>query len=121
MREGVVGDPWRIKLRPGRPMAGAFHIPNLARPEARAGVMAAIGICYTLLAVFELWRGRGDGVWRWPIMVLLLCHAATIPIHIPVAGAWQHPDPADVDLLNLHGLRGRVCINLRGVFIRGFR
>ena len=61
--------------------------------------MAAIGIGYTLLAVFELWRGRGDGVWRWPIMVLLLAHAASIPIHIPVAGAWKHPDPADLDLL----------------------
>jgi diguanylate cyclase (GGDEF)-like protein len=73
--------------------------PIYARPEARATVMAAIGICYTLLAVSELWRGRGDGVWRWPIMVLLLGHAASIPIHIPVAGAWKHPDPADVDLL----------------------
>jgi diguanylate cyclase (GGDEF)-like protein len=73
--------------------------PVYAQPEARAAVMAAIGICYTLLAVFELWRGRGDGVWRWPIIVLLLAHAASIPIHIPVAGAWKHPDPADVDLL----------------------
>ena len=61
--------------------------------------MAAIGIGYTLLAVRELWLGRGDGVWRWPIMVLLLGHAASIPIHIPIAGAWKHPDPADVDLL----------------------
>ena len=32
-------------------------------------------------------------------MVLLLGHAASIPIHIPIAGAWKHPDPADVDLL----------------------
>jgi len=30
---------------------------------------------------------------------LLLGHAASIPIHIPVAGAWNHPNPADVDLL----------------------
>ena len=73
--------------------------PIYARPEARATVMATIGICYTLLAVLELWRGRGDGVWRWPIMLLLLGHAASIPIHIPVAGAWKHPNPADVDLL----------------------
>ena len=51
------------------------------------------------LAVLELWRGRGDGAWRWPIVVLLLAHAASIPIHIPVAGAWKHPDPADADLL----------------------
>ena len=54
--------------------------PIYARPEARATVMAAIGIGYTLLAVRELWLGRGDGVWRWPIMVLLLGHAASIPI-----------------------------------------
>ena len=52
-----------------------------------------------LLAVRELWLGRGDGVWRWPIMGLLLGHAASIPIDIPIAGAWKHPDPADVDLL----------------------
>jgi len=73
--------------------------PIYARPEARAAVMAAIGICYMLLAVYELRRGRGDGVWRWPIMALLLAHAASIPVHIPVAGAWKHPDPADVDLI----------------------
>ena len=43
-------------------------------------------------------------VWRWPIMVLLLAHAAAIPIHIPLAGAWTHPDPSDpsdLDLLTL--------------------
>ena len=73
--------------------------PIYARPEARATVMAAIGIGYTLLAVRELWLGRGDGVWRWPIMVLLLGHAASIPINIPIAGVWKHPDPADLDLL----------------------
>jgi|ERR1700733_16287031 hypothetical protein len=73
--------------------------PIYARPEARAFVMAAIGICYKLLSVLELWRGRGDGAWRWPIMMLLLAHAASIPIYIPIAGAWRHPDPADVDLL----------------------
>src|SRR5215467_570756 len=68
--------------------------PVCARPEARASVMAAIGVGYTLLAVRELWLGYGDGVWRWPIIVLLLGHAASIPIHIPIAGAWKHPDPA---------------------------
>jgi diguanylate cyclase (GGDEF)-like protein len=73
--------------------------PIYARPEARATVIAAIGIIYTLLAVLELWRGRGDDVWRWPIMLLLLAHAVAIPIHIPLAGAWIHPDPSDLDLL----------------------
>jgi diguanylate cyclase (GGDEF)-like protein len=75
--------------------------PIYARPEARATVMAAIGVAYTLLVVFELWRGRGDQVWRWPIMVLLLVHAAAIPIHIPLAGALTHPDPSDPSDLDL--------------------
>ena len=77
-------------------------------------MMAAIGIAYTLLIVFELWRGRGDQVWRWPIMVLLLAHAAAIPIHIPLAGALTHPDPSDpsdLDLLTFAVFEGAfVCI-----------
>jgi hypothetical protein len=85
-----------------------------SRPEARATVMAAIGVAYTLLVVFELWRGRGDQVWRWPIMVLLLAHAAAIPIHIPLAGAWARPDPSapsDLDLLTFAIFEGAfVCI-----------
>ena len=85
--------------------------PIYARPEARATVMAAIGIVYTLLAVFELWRGRGDDVWRWPVIVLLLAHAAAIPIHIPLAGALTHPDPSDVDLLTFAIFEGAfVCM-----------
>jgi diguanylate cyclase (GGDEF)-like protein len=73
--------------------------PIYALPEARAIVMAAIAIAYALLTVVELWRGRGDGVWRWPIMLLLLGHAAAIPVRIPLAGALSHPAPSDVDLL----------------------
>jgi diguanylate cyclase (GGDEF)-like protein len=73
--------------------------PIYARPEARASVIVAIGVSYTLFAVFELWRGRGGGAGRWPIMALLLGHAASLPTHIPIAGAWKHPDPTDVDLL----------------------
>jgi diguanylate cyclase (GGDEF)-like protein len=85
--------------------------PIYARPEARATVISTIGVVYTFLAVFELWRGRGDEVWRWPIMVLLLIHAAAIPIHIPLAGAWIHPDPTDLDLLTFAIVEGAlVCI-----------
>jgi len=93
--------------------------PIYARPEARATVMAAIGIVFTLLAFFELWRGRGDDVWRWPIMVLLLAHAAAIPIHISLAGALTHPDPSDVDLFTFFDLRGCIHLYQRGVFARG--
>jgi diguanylate cyclase (GGDEF)-like protein len=73
--------------------------PIYERPKARAIVMAAIAVFYTLLALLELWRGRGDGAWRWPVMLLLLAHAAAIPVQIPLAGAWGNPDPSDVDLL----------------------
>jgi diguanylate cyclase (GGDEF)-like protein len=75
--------------------------PIYSRPEARATVIAAIGVAYTLLVVFELWRGRGDQAWRWPIIVLLLVHAAAILIHIPLAGALIHPDPSDPSDLDL--------------------
>jgi diguanylate cyclase (GGDEF)-like protein len=75
--------------------------PIYSRPEARATVMAAIGVVYTLLIVFELWRGRGDQLWRWPVMVLLLAHAAAIPIHIPLVGALTNPDPSDPSDLDL--------------------
>ncbi len=80
-------------------IAACSIAPIYARPEARATVMAAIAVFYTMLALHELWRGRGDGAWRWPIMLLLLGHAAAIPVRISIAGAWVHPDPSDLDLL----------------------
>ena len=80
-------------------IAACSIAPVYALAEARATVMAAIAVFYTLLALLELWRGRGDSTMRWPIMLLLLAHAAAIPIQIPLAGAWAHPDPSDVDLL----------------------
>ena len=73
--------------------------PIYALPAARATVMAAIAITYALLAVLELWRGRGEDVWRWPIMLLLLGHAAAIPIRIPLAGSATDPNSFNVDLL----------------------
>ena len=63
-------------------------------------VMASIGIVYTLLAVFELWRGRGDDVWRWPVIVLLLAHAAAVPIHIRTVP--QRPEHMLKYLTGLH-------------------
>ncbi len=80
-------------------IAACSIAPIYALAKARATVMAAIAVFYTLLALLELWRGRGDSTWRWPIMLLLLAHAAAIPIQIPLAGAWARPDPSDVDLL----------------------
>lgn len=80
-------------------LAACSIAPIYARAEARASVLAAIAVFYTLLTVLELWRGRGDGAWRWPIMLVLLGHAAAIPVRIPLAGMWLHPDPANARLL----------------------
>jgi diguanylate cyclase (GGDEF)-like protein len=75
--------------------------PIYARPEARATVMAAIAIVYALLTVLELWRGRVDGygLWRWPIMLLLLAHAAAVPIRIPLVGSLVAHYPIHPELL----------------------
>jgi diguanylate cyclase (GGDEF)-like protein len=94
--------------------------PIYHRPEARATVMATIGVAYTLLVAFELWRGRGDQAWRWPIIVLLLAHAAAIPIHIPLVGALTNPDPSepsDLDLLTFAAFESAfVCISMAYLF-----
>jgi diguanylate cyclase (GGDEF)-like protein len=94
--------------------------PVYQRPESRAIVMAAIGVAYTLLIVFELWRGRDGQVWRWPIIVLLLAHAAAIPIHIPLVGTWTHSDPSDpsdLDLLTFAVFESAfVCISAAYLF-----
>jgi diguanylate cyclase (GGDEF)-like protein len=59
-----------------------------ATPVARAMLMAAVGIVYTLLAVFELWRSRKEKLAsRWPIIALLAAHAAAIPVRVPLVGS----------------------------------
>jgi diguanylate cyclase (GGDEF)-like protein len=73
--------------------------PIYAVPEARATVMAAIAIVYALLTVRELWRGRGDGLWRWPIILLLLGHAAAVPVRIPLVGSLVGHRPVHPELL----------------------
>src|SRR5262245_18066703 len=80
-------------------LASCLIGPIYAVPEARATVLAAIAITYTLLSLLELWRGRDDGVWRWPIMLLLLIHTAVIPIRIQLAGPAAYPDLRHVNLV----------------------
>jgi hypothetical protein len=45
------------------------------------------------------WRGRGEGLWRWPIMLLLLGHAAAIPVRIPLVGPLAGHYPVHPELL----------------------
>ena len=68
-----------------------------ATPVARAALMAAIGVSYMGLAVFELWRSRSENLTsRWPIIFLLGAHAAAIPVRIPLVatrtGTGLHAD-----------------------------
>jgi len=73
--------------------------------------MAAIAITYTLLGVFELWRGHGEEISRWPVMLLLVGHAAAIPIRLPLAASATDPHPFHVNLLTFAIFEGVfVCI-----------
>jgi GGDEF domain-containing protein len=60
--------------------------------QARAALMSAIVVSYSLLAAWELWRGRREGLmYRLPIILLLLVHAAFFVVRIPLAGALPLP------------------------------
>ncbi len=96
--------------RPARPafvFAGALvwllacTIPAFyAVVTARAALVMAIGMAYSLLAVGELWRGRSEGlVSRWPIMIVLTVHAMTLPLRVPLASSLDGSAPLDANLL----------------------
>ena len=79
----------------------AMLVPSLyGWPEARASVMATIGISYTLLTAWELWRSRGDNLHsRWPAIALLLMHAAALPTRVPLVGEWAGTRPPHSSLI----------------------
>jgi diguanylate cyclase (GGDEF)-like protein len=88
-----------------------------ATPTARASLMAAIGIVYTLLTAYEFWRGRGDGLlYRWPIIVLLTLHAATLPARIPLVGALTGTQPAQAGLLTFV-LFESILLSMAGAYL----
>jgi diguanylate cyclase (GGDEF)-like protein len=69
-------------------------------PMARTMLMTAIGITYSLLTAAEFWRPRDDALAsRWLIIVLLLVHAAALPLRIPLAGSFADPHFDHVNLL----------------------
>jgi diguanylate cyclase (GGDEF)-like protein len=71
-----------------------------AVPTARAVLVMAIGVTYSLLAVGELWRGRSEPlISRWPIMIVLTIHAITLPLRIPLASSLGGASPAQPYLL----------------------
>jgi diguanylate cyclase (GGDEF)-like protein len=67
---------------------GAF----LNSPQARATLMSAIVVAYSVLCAWEFWQGRDEGLMsRLPIVVFLLAHAAIVIIRIPLAGSLSLP------------------------------
>ena len=66
----------------------AYSLPLLhADPTYRAILMAMIGTSYTLATAIELWRDRQDNLsYRWPVILLLILHAAAVLLRIPLAG-----------------------------------
>lgn len=66
-----------------------------AAATARAVLMMAVGMTYSLLAVRELWRGRSEPlISRWPIIIVLTIHAFTLPLRIPLASSLGGAGPA---------------------------
>jgi diguanylate cyclase (GGDEF)-like protein len=63
------------------------------RPVARAAVMAAILMTYTLLNAWEFYRARSAGLMsRWPLIAILLGHAAIFLLRVPLAATLTDAD-----------------------------
>ena len=63
-----------------------------ATPQARVALMSAIVFVYSVFSAWEFWQGRDERlIWRLPIVVLLVVHAAFFIIRIPLAGALSLP------------------------------
>jgi diguanylate cyclase (GGDEF)-like protein len=62
--------------------------PFYESARSRIALMATIIVAYSLVSAVELWRDRSEGLLsRWPVIVLLLTHAAIYLIRIPLAGS----------------------------------
>jgi diguanylate cyclase (GGDEF)-like protein len=63
--------------------------------------MSAIVVFYSVLSAWEFWRGRDEGlVFRLPVIVLLLVHAAFFIVRIPLASTL----PLPTDSEDIHGV-----------------
>jgi diguanylate cyclase (GGDEF)-like protein len=71
----------------------ACHIEAFfTSPQARTALMSGVIASYSLLSAWELWRGGRDGpIFRVPVILLLLVHAAFFVVRIPLAGTLPLP------------------------------
>jgi hypothetical protein len=65
-------------------------------PQARTALMAAIIACYSVLSAWQFWRGRDNElIFRLPVVLILLVHAAFFLVRIPFAGALPLPTDSE--------------------------
>jgi diguanylate cyclase (GGDEF)-like protein len=65
-------------------------------PQARTALMSVVVVSYSLLSAWELWRRRREGlIFRLPVILLLLVHAAFFVVRIPLAGALPLPTDSE--------------------------
>jgi len=81
-------------------LAACAIAPFYASAVARTTLMTTIGIIYTLLTAAEFWRPRDQALAsRWLIISLLLLHASTLPLRIPLAGSLEGTQFHQLNLL----------------------
>jgi diguanylate cyclase (GGDEF)-like protein len=98
----------------------AMLVPSLyGWPEARASIMMTIGISYTLLTAWELWRARADKLHsRWPAIALLLMHAAASPTRVPLVEEWAGARPSHTGLI-VFVLFESILLAVAGAYLLG--
>jgi hypothetical protein len=63
-----------------------------AAPRARTALMSAVIVSYSLVSAWELWRGRREELmFRLPVILLLLVHAAFFVVRNPLGSALPLP------------------------------
>ena len=98
----------------------AMTIPAwYASPTERISLIVLISMVYTLLAAFELWRARDEGLYsRWPAIGLLVLHSAALPLCVPALAGWTGTTEADANLLTVV-LFDSILLAMAGAYLFG--
>jgi diguanylate cyclase (GGDEF)-like protein len=88
-------------------------------PTARVTLTSAIGVTYSLLTAAEFWRPQDKTLAsRWLVIGLLLLHAASLPLRIPLAGSLVDTHADHTSLLTLVTFES-VLLSMCGAYLFG--